>query len=297
MSLVKETSYGATQLDAWDLKWAKFSAIGAGICHIVGTLLFFVREAIVRHGEAHHHKNRHGSYKSFMDLDPTYLLQRYENQQSSQFLTVIALLVIVFSWVLTLPPVLGLAEVFGSRRSLSQLMVVGFFSAAGLTVMNLIFDAGTDQASAYLAASVVNSTYEEAAYQLNEKQVYRIQVIAISSFLVRSRELWLFGCTALFQAVGFFVASIQTYRTGKFNRYWAHLGMIMAFLGVLHFFADLGRDISWEGFSYTSFYITIAEYLIGFPIWIIWLGCEFRTFDLDEMTSILNSQPVGNDGL
>lgn len=284
---------GEGNIDPWDLKWSKYCAFGAGVLQILATILFFIRDAAGQNSD----KSNQEKWKLWTELNPSFLIEEYDNQMNIKFLTDVAILVASFAWLLTIPPILGLAEIYGSKRSLSQLMVVGFLASAGLTVLNLIFDAGTDHATAYLASQVVNATFEETQFQTHPNQLFRVQVIAMASFIVRSRELWLFACVSLFQSVGFFVASVQAYRTGKLNRWWAHLGMCLAFLGVIHFLADLGRDVAWVGFSYTAFFITIIQYIIGFPLWIVWMGCEFRTFDLDEMTSILNSQPVGNDGL
>ena len=114
---------------------------------------------------------------------------------------------------------------------------------------------------------IVNSTLEEEYSQqaiakagtVGYAAVTRLQIITIADFIVRGRETWLFACVSLFQAVGLAIASLQTYRSGKFSRYWAHLGVFLSCIGVLHFFIDLGREIQWREFGFCFEMLTFSS--------------------------------------
>lgn len=58
------------------------------------------------------------------------------------------------------------------------------------------------------------------------------------------------------------------------SRWWAHLGVFGAFLGLLSFFMEIGRFGSWQLMDEVAG-ITMA--LLGFviqPIWVVWLGAS-----------------------
>lgn len=293
------------EVEPQDLEYSAYSAFGAALLHSIGAVLMIIRGIA---GRAAASSTQHGDpMMAFKRLDPAMLAAHWKHTMDWKGYTAISILVVTFSWLLVIPPILGLANVLGNRRSIVSLMVVTFAGAACLTVINLIFEAGTNETATFLANFIVNSTIEEAYSQeaiakagtIGYATVTRLQIITIADFIVRGRETWLFACVSLFQAVGLGIASLQTYRTGKFSRYWAHLGTFLACVGVLHFFIDLGREISWRGFSTAAMVCAIIEYLIGLPIWLVWLGMQFRQFESTEMASILNSGPSssGTDSL
>lgn len=242
------------EVEPQDLEYSAYSAFGAALLHSIGAVLMIIRGIAGRAAASSTQHGDHDPMMAFKRLDPAMLAAHWKHTMDWKGYTVISILVVTFSWLLVIPPILGLANVLGNRRSIVSLMVVTFAGAACLTVINLIFEAGTNETATFLANFIVNSTIEEEYSQeaiakagtIGYATVTRLQIITIADFIARGRDTWLFACVSLFQAVGLGIASLQTYRTGKFSRYWAHLGTFLACVGVLHFFIDLGREISWR---------------------------------------------------
>jgi len=172
-------------------------------------------------------------------------------------------------------------------------VVAGFNTAAFVTILDFVFQAGTvslvDWVSTWPAMQGVGG---------GDVDFTALQTLEIAWMVASARTVWLFALDELLLTIGWATVAYLVYTSRghaaqPLSRAWAHLSVVGAIIAFVGFGCAVARKVDWMTMDYAATVATVLVYLLVLPIWLAWLGQQLRT--RSEILTYASSDAAGAD--
>jgi len=163
----------------------------------------------------------------------------------------------------SVPPILSLADMFGTRVNATKVFVPCAVGAAAISAWGLLNAAGRSTTADWIYSS----------WTLGDDD---LKALTLAYFVQRGSNTWLFALDELLIGIALLTIACLTYTVGQLPRWMAHLTVVAGALGIINFFLELARFGSWTLLSIIS---GLVAGLIGFvllPVFYLGLGCYLK---------------------
>ncbi len=163
----------------------------------------------------------------------------------------------------SVPPMLSLADMFGSRVNATKVFIPCAVGAAAISAWGLLNAAGRSTTADWIYSS----------WTLKDED---LRALTLAYFVQRGSNTWLFALDELLIGIALLTIATLIYKMVQLPRWMAHVTVVTGVLGIINFFLELARFGSWSLLSTIS---GLVAGFIGFvllPIFYLGLGCYLQ---------------------
>jgi len=269
-----------------------------GIWAFVGSALFMFSALLTIDGYAIERKaadNAPGGFNSWRELNVTHLQSRWRGRRDAKGAFLLADVSGAVAWVSLIGPVSAATQLMGgfNGRSANRVVVACFNTAALVTILDFVFQAGTVSLVDWVSTWPVMQGAGGG-----DGDFTALQTLEIAWLVASARTVWLFALDELLLTIGwatvaFLVYTSRGHGAQPLSRNWAHLSVLGAIIAFIGFACAVARQVEWMTMDYAATVANVLVYLLLLPIWLGWLGQQLRA--RSEILTYASSGAAGAD--
>ena len=273
----------------------------ADIACIVATLLFFLSNClriafVSQFGAAQQESFRFEDWKEF---DTDVLKRQWEWRMDNKSLDMAAGIMNAMAWFIFAIPILHVVWIQQQyqqtpTRKTSLHTTIALLAVGGATTefLSRLMNIGSTNTMEWIVNDFNLSNWlgGETDDDLGWKAL-EVVFMAVQGFL-----LWVDAAEWLFLSLIFLLVFFSIRRKPQglrrlFSIQWGAFGLVVSFMCLLDFAADVLRFKSWLTFTSVAMITSIINRLILFPIWLIWLSRQIPKADASLVSTRARSTP------
>mmetsp|Transcript_5595 Transcript_5595/g.8103 ORF Transcript_5595/g.8103 Transcript_5595/m.8103 type:complete len:307 (+) Transcript_5595:44-964(+) len=223
--------------------------------------------------------------QKWVDLEPSYLIDQWNQRSSSSALFQASSIFNAFAWFLFAIPVTQVAWALsrGGKRRVGVHMAIAGFALGGalaeLIARLLIF--GSFGAAMFVHKRFNKEHWLPDSISNGAEDLMGWKALEIVFIITEGIVVWIdaFEWISLFFVLILLYFSVGTQMDDqrKLDMWWARLGLFIGFLTFVDFAIDVLRLEDWKTFTQIAIAISFFNTVLLLPIWLIWLGFSMHT--------------------
>mmetsp|Transcript_29917 Transcript_29917/g.71871 ORF Transcript_29917/g.71871 Transcript_29917/m.71871 type:complete len:280 (+) Transcript_29917:102-941(+) len=220
-------------------------------------------------------------YKSWIEMDGYYIKQQWTGQRSLiMVLWATYSAMHVLGWVIVATILFRFAWI-QSANGTTKIGVNGTIAFLGATtaivelVVRMLFH-GSSHAQSWIAESFTLDKWY-ALEDMSSGEVDRIGWKTLEVVSIASTGFLIWADTIEYMALVVILVLMHNSTTvagSLFSKSWAFFGVLIACLNVFDIAAEILRFQEWQLFGHIAMYLSSANQIFIFPIWLIWMGVQ-----------------------
>mmetsp|Transcript_34142 Transcript_34142/g.37736 ORF Transcript_34142/g.37736 Transcript_34142/m.37736 type:complete len:289 (+) Transcript_34142:242-1108(+) len=234
-------------------------------------------------------------------LDPEYIQLSWNHRRNIAPLVQCSHVFNCLAWLFLLPPVLQLAWSLsrGGKRKVGIHTAIGGFAIAGCTteILSRLLLLGGWGAAQWISTDFNLNYWIDSGDSLGWKTLEVVYIVMEGLLNWVDAFEWI--CLFVIMSLLYYSIGTQLSERRALSLGWGRLGLVIAFLCVLDFAADLLKvTVEWRTFQNMAIISTIINTCVLLPLWLLWLSCTIHkvmpsTNDEDDYAT----DPIWNRGI
>lgn len=220
------------------------------------------------------------NYESWTDLEGDYLKDQWTNMRAM----VSALwwtysIMHVLAWVIVATILFRFAFIQSAKGTTkigvnASIAFLGATTAITELLVRMLFH-GSEHVERWIAKDFTLESWAPIDVDTEEFDHLGWKTLEVVSIASTGFLLW--ADTIEYMALVVILVLVQNATTvdgSLFGKGWAFFGVLIACLNVFDIAAEILRFVNWNVFGHVAMYISSANQIVFFPIWLVWMGVQ-----------------------
>jgi len=274
------------------------SCVISAFCFVVSNALGI---AVTVQRMLHSRNNSRNVYGNMIQLNADWIQRRWEHERKIAPLERTSHIFNAAAWLFFLTPVIQLAWGLsrGGKRKIGIHGALVAFAILGCTteILSRLLLFGAWGSASWISQSFTLTSWSNSNDAIGWKTLE--VVFMILNGMINWVDAFEWICLFVIMSLLYYSIGTQLSERRALSLGWGRLGLVIAFLCVLDFAADLLKvTVEWRTFQNMAIISTIINTCILLPLWLLWLSCTIHkvmpsTNDEDDYAT----DPIWNRGI